>query len=146
VRGSDEAGDGRVSGAPAEEWGRGFLGKVVAGIGAAVAGVFAVGKITQRKQKNYSFEGQQGVNPVLEGIQDRRGMEMFIARKQEGSINVHMVTPNPVDYFGGWKAADESDEKRLFFRGVEKKRNTTMAKPLTYSQGFLPAGLSGLII
>jgi tetratricopeptide (TPR) repeat protein len=122
----------------------GFLGKLIAGLGAVVAGAFVAKKLAQKKHKNYSFEGQERINPVLEEIRDKRGMELFMARKEEGSISVHIVTPNPVDYFGGWKDNVESDEKKLFYRGMEKKEEYHYSESLDIFTNLLSRGALGV--
>jgi tetratricopeptide (TPR) repeat protein len=142
--GSADSEEGPVSEDSTQDADPGFLGKVITGIGAVVAGVFAVKKLAPKKHKNYSFEGQQRINPVLEEIRDKRGMELFIARKEEGSINIHIVTPNPADYFGGWKEMDDSDEKRLFFRGVGKQGEYHYGEALDIFAGLLSRGALGV--
>ena len=122
----------------------GFVGKLIAGLGAVVAGAFVAKKLAQKKRKNYSFEGQDKINPVLEEIRDKRGMELFMARKEEGSISVHIVTPNPSDYFGGWKDAVESDEKKLFYRGMEKKKEYHYSESLDIFTNMLSRGALGV--
>ena len=123
----------------------GFVGKLIAGLGAVVAGAFVAKKLAQKKKhKNYSFEGQERINPVLEEIRDKRGMELFMARKEAGSINVHIVTPNPADYFGGWKDAVESDEKKLFYRGMEKKEEYHYGEALDIFTNMLSRGALGV--
>jgi tetratricopeptide (TPR) repeat protein len=128
-----------------KENGSGFVGKLIVGIGAVVAAAFAGKALAQKKKhKNYSFEGQERINPVLEEIRDKRGMEMFMARKEEGSISVHIVSPNPSDYFGGWKDASESDEKKLFFRGIEKKEEYHYGEALDIFTNLLSRGALGV--
>ncbi len=120
-----------------------LVGKILAGLGAVVAGAFVAKKIASRKHKNYSFEGQEKINPVLEEIRDKRGMEMFMARKEEDSVSIHIVSPNPVDYAGGWSDAEESDEKKLFYRAIGKKEEYHYSEALDIFTNLLSRGASG---
>ena len=121
----------------------GLAGKIMAGIGAVIAGTFAAKKIASKKHKNYSFEGQERINPVLEEIRDKRGMEMFMSRKEGDSISIHIVSPNPADYAGAWDDTEESDEKKLFYLALEKKEEYNYGEALDIFTDLLSRGASG---
>ena len=117
-----------------------LIPKIAVGIGIAAAGAFIAKKLF-RRDGGEDFAGQE-VNPVLQDIGEKRGMQLFIKSGDE-RVGVHVVTPIPKDYYGSWNEKEDSDDKRLFEKALQKREEYKFNDALETARQLLSAGVSG---